>query len=86
MFEVESGTVSSGTEPSIMKALSLLAVKIVMTETHIRHEVRHTHEKHKRPFPPKKLQGTNEPFTTQIEHTSLSISFFYSFCLQSKKV
>lgn len=58
MLEVESGTVSSGNEPSIVKESSLLPVKIVMaqmkSDVHVQN-IRCCLQQ-------KSLQGMDEPF------------------------
>lgn len=53
MLEIESGTVSSGNEPSKVKELSFLPVKIVMAPN----ETKCTCAKHKMLFPAKKLSS-----------------------------
>lgn len=58
MLEVESGTVSSGKEPSIVKVASLLPVKIVMAHMKLDVHVQNT----RCCLQQKSSQGMEEPF------------------------
>lgn len=58
MLEVESGTVSSGNEPSIVKVSSFLPVKIVMAQMKSDAHVQNTRCR----LQQKSCQGMAEPF------------------------